>query len=69
MENTPRDARSHRACRTAAEMLMGAVPQAAASQPGNARSKFELSRRGIHWDALDEDISLEGLLAGQAMWL
>jgi len=26
---------------------------------------FELSPRGIHWDALDEDISVEGLLAGQ----
>ncbi|RYF02528.1 MAG: DUF2442 domain-containing protein, partial [Oxalobacteraceae bacterium] len=26
---------------------------------------FELSRRGIHWDAIDEDISVEGLLAGQ----
>ncbi|MDV7023516.1 DUF2442 domain-containing protein [Atlantibacter subterraneus] len=30
-----------------------------------ARSKFELSRRGIHWDELDEDISVEGLLAGR----
>jgi hypothetical protein len=29
------------------------------------RSEFELSPRGIHWDALDEDISVEGLLAGQ----
>ena len=26
---------------------------------------YELSRRGIHWDALDEDISIDGLLAGQ----
>lgn len=26
---------------------------------------FELSPRGIHWDALDEDISIDGLLAGQ----
>lgn len=24
--------------------------------------KFELSPRGIHWDELDEDLSLEGLL-------
>lgn len=23
---------------------------------------FELSQRGIHWDALDEDISVDGLL-------
>ena len=29
------------------------------------REDFELSRRGIHWDALDEDISVAGLLAGQ----
>ena len=26
---------------------------------------YELSQRGIHWDELDEDISIEGLLAGQ----
>ena len=26
---------------------------------------YELSRRGIHWDALDEDISIDGLLAGR----
>ena len=25
----------------------------------------ELSRHGIHWDALDEDISIDGLLAGR----
>ena len=25
---------------------------------------FELSPRGIHWDELDEDISIEGLLMG-----
>ena len=29
------------------------------------RNDFEISARGIHWDALDEDISLEGLLAGK----
>jgi len=29
------------------------------------RNDFELSRRGIHWDSLDEDISVEGLLAGR----
>jgi hypothetical protein len=28
------------------------------------RLRFELSPAGIHWDALDEDISVEGLLAG-----
>ena len=26
---------------------------------------YELSRRGIHWDYLDEDISIDGLLAGR----
>ena len=29
------------------------------------RNDFELSRRGIHWDSLNEDISVEGLLAGR----
>lgn len=28
------------------------------------RAQFEISPRGIHWDALDEDISVDGLLAG-----
>lgn len=28
------------------------------------REVFELSRRGIHWRAIDEDISVEGLLLG-----
>ncbi len=29
------------------------------------RSDYELSLHGLHWDALDEDISVEGLLAGR----
>ena len=29
------------------------------------REKVEISRTGLHWDALDEDISIEGLLAGR----
>lgn len=29
------------------------------------RESYELSRRGMHWDELDEDISVEGLLAGR----
>ena len=29
------------------------------------RASYELSPRGIHWDALDEDISIEGLLEGR----
>jgi hypothetical protein len=28
------------------------------------RQDYELSVHGIHWDALDEDISVQGLLAG-----
>lgn len=27
--------------------------------------QYELSPHGIHWNALDEDISIAGLLAGQ----
>jgi len=29
------------------------------------REKFELSPFGIHWDDLDEDISVQGLLEGR----
>ena len=29
------------------------------------RNDFELSPGGIHWDALDEDISIVGLLEGR----
>jgi len=28
---------------------------------------FELSPRGIHWNALNEDLSLQGLLAEQSL--
>ncbi len=37
--------------------LMHATPE--------QRTHFELSARGIHWDELDEDISVDGLLAGR----
>lgn len=30
------------------------------------RERFELSAFGIHWDDLDEDISIEGLLIGNS---
>lgn len=30
-----------------------------------ARAKVELSRVGLHWDELDEDISIAGLIAGR----
>lgn len=29
------------------------------------RQKFEMSPGGIHWDTLDEDISIAGLLEGR----
>lgn len=29
------------------------------------RQQVEISRTGLHWDGLDEDISVEGLLAGR----
>lgn len=29
------------------------------------RSRYELSRGGIHWETIDEDISVDGLLAGR----
>lgn len=28
--------------------------------------RFQLSVRGIHWDELDEDISVDGLIAGRS---
>ena len=31
----------------------------------NQRAAFELSPLGIHWEALDEDVSIAGLLAGR----
>jgi Protein of unknown function (DUF2442) len=30
------------------------------------RETCRISRRGLHWDALDEDISIAGLLVGYA---
>ena len=38
-------------------------PRLLAATP-EQRVQFELSPRGIHWEALDEDISIAGLLAG-----
>ena len=31
------------------------------------RLKFDLSPGGIHWDMIDEDISVEGMLAGRGV--
>jgi hypothetical protein len=30
------------------------------------RERVELSRTGLHWEEIDEDISVAGLLAGRA---
>ena len=30
-----------------------------------ARDRVELSRTGLHWEDIDEDISIAGLLAGR----
>ena len=38
-------------------------PRLLAATP-EQRAEFELSPFGIHWDALDEDISIDGLLIG-----
>ena len=36
--------------------LMNATPE--------QRAQVEFSSRGLHWESLDEDISIDGLLAG-----
>ena len=38
-------------------------PRLLAATP-EQRAEFELSPCGIHWEGLDEDISIDGLLAG-----
>lgn len=39
-------------------------PRLLAASP-EQRAQVELSKNGLHWDALDEDISVAGLLAGR----
>lgn len=39
-------------------------PRLLNAQPAQ-RNQFEISRKGLHWEALDEDISIAGLLAGR----
>jgi len=47
------------------------VPLACFSRLKNASAAqladYELTPRGIHWDALDEDLSLAGLLSAEAV--
>jgi len=38
--------------------LLNATPQ--------QRAKVEISRTGLHWEDIDEDISVAGLIAGRA---
>ena len=38
-------------------------PRLLRATPGE-REQVRISSRGLHWDALDEDISVAGLLAG-----
>ena len=39
-------------------------PRLLAASPAD-RARVELSRTGLHWETLDEDISVAGLLAGR----
>lgn len=40
------------------------VPRLAQAAPAE-RERFAISPFGIHWETLDEDVSVEGLLAGR----
>ncbi|MDB5558841.1 MAG: Protein of uncharacterized function [Enterovirga sp.] len=39
-------------------------PRLAAGTPAQ-RERVEISNGGLHWEDLDEDVSIEGLLAGR----
>lgn len=39
-------------------------PRLLAAKPEQL-AQYELSAHGIHWDELDEDLSIDGLLAGR----
>ncbi|WP_232300460.1 DUF2442 domain-containing protein [Desulfonatronovibrio magnus] len=43
---------------------MAWFPRLLNASPEHLRD-YELTAKGIHWDKLNEDISIEGLLAGQ----
>ncbi|WP_453955227.1 DUF2442 domain-containing protein [Bradyrhizobium sp. USDA 377] len=45
-------------------MPLAWFPRLLHATPGQ-RNQVELSRAGLHWEALDEDISVTGLLAGR----
>lgn len=52
-----RDGRSRSVPLTWFPRLLNAAP--------HERNQFEISRKGMHWEALDEDVSIAGLLAGR----
>lgn len=41
------------------------VVSASAPRHSTQRAEIEISRVGLHWEAIDEDISVAGLLAGR----
>jgi Protein of unknown function (DUF2442) len=45
-------------------ILLAWYPHLLKAKPAQ-REKVEISRTRLHWDALDENISVEGLLAGR----
>jgi hypothetical protein len=45
-------------------VTLACFPRLARATPAE-REGFEISPFGIHWDALDEHVSVEGLLAGR----
>jgi len=50
---------------TGADLGVFAQPLEKVKVLSTAQQKFELTVSGIHWDELDEDISVAGLLAGR----
>lgn len=46
------------------DIPLARFPRLLMAKPAD-REKFELSPGGIHWDDLDEDISIQGLLDGR----
>ena len=53
----------HVARRSALGGSVGLVPRLLHASP-EQREVYEIIHDGLHWDALDEDISIPGLLAG-----
>nr|WP_024967233.1 DUF2442 domain-containing protein [Pantoea sp. IMH] len=45
---------------------LACFPELARATP-EALARFELTPRGIHWEALDEDLSFDGLLTTEPL--